>query len=182
MFPAVYEISSDSTTSEEEEEEDSSSEPESPKDSDLEMDFILPDIDKGRDAPAEELIVALETLTLSSLQMQMARRLPFLVRNLRKGFEGRCRLVGVPVRPVDDSRVSVHVIYRCKVSQGGRTSRTRKHQARMDVWRCPLCELHGAFKTREMLVKHLEWDHAEVACSWKQTEEVSLFSALSIRD
>jgi hypothetical protein len=120
------------------------------------MDSILLDIDKGRDTPSEELIVALETLTLSSLQMQMAWRLPFLVRNLR---DSRVDVAWLEYLFVQSIILGFpFMLYRCKVSQGGRTSRTREHQARMDVWRCPLCELHGAFKTREMLVKHLEWD------------------------
>ena len=116
--------------------------------------------------PSEELVHALEALSLHSLQMQRAGRLPFLVRSLRRGFEHRCRLAGVPIRKSYIPN-SVNAIYKCNVDPA-----THVYQTRIAAWRCPLCELHGLFNTREMLAKHIEWDHSEVTCSWQKLDEV----------
>ena len=47
-------------------------------------------------------------------------------------------------------------------------------------WLCLLCELHGTFRTREMLACHLQWDHAKVISEWGQMDgtEVSGLSKL----
>jgi hypothetical protein len=37
-------------------------------------------------------------------------------------------------------------------------------------WICPLCQLHGMFDNRDMVEKHLEWDHKEVGISWGDNE------------
>jgi hypothetical protein len=37
-------------------------------------------------------------------------------------------------------------------------------------WLCPLCELHGVFGNRQMMEKHLEWDHREVTVNWQINE------------
>ncbi|KAI8986664.1 hypothetical protein BD414DRAFT_415792 [Trametes punicea] len=38
----------------------------------------------------------------------------------------------------------------------------------MSDWSCPLCQLHSPFRTRAMLVYHLNRDHGEVKVSWAE--------------
>jgi hypothetical protein len=126
-------------------------------------------------SPPEELMIALEALTIASLHMQKARRLPFLLRELRRGFERRCQLVGVPTAE-ERGPISASVVYKLRVNDDGvefgGLGPTKVadliHKARMAAWHCPLCELHGEFKTRQMLQKHLTWDHDEVDTMWEQ--------------
>ncbi|KAI0371307.1 hypothetical protein BV20DRAFT_942137 [Pilatotrama ljubarskyi] len=40
----------------------------------------------------------------------------------------------------------------------------------MTHWCCPLCQLHGPFKTRAMLAYHLRRDHADVKVSWAELD------------
>ena len=122
-------------------------------------------------APSEELMLALEKLTLSSLRMQKTGQLPFLLRNLRRGFQNRCRLLGVPTGKISEEVVSVSVLYKYVVRS---TRQEHVYTARMTAWLCPLCELHGQFETKRMLEKHLDWDHHQVAVTWRRdTSEVS---------
>lgn len=106
--------------------------------------------------PSEDLFAAIEALTMSLVVLQAAKQLPFLVRNLRRGFEHRCHLVGVPVAPAAVD-ISAKVVYQ---------RRSQRYEVDISDWHCPLCELLGQFKTREMLEKHLQWDHDEVAVVW----------------
>jgi hypothetical protein len=140
---------------------------------------ITPDSASVPNDPTEELINATEALSLYTLQMRRAGRLPFLLRLLRRGFEHRCRLAGVPTYSGLFSRVSANVIYKCNVNSNeplGGNSPPHRYQTRMTAWDCPLCDLHGKFKTRDMLAKHLEWDHHEVACTWKKVNEVMILA------
>ena len=34
-------------------------------------------------------------------------------------------------------------------------------------WLCPICNLFRPFATREMLDRHLAWDHAECTYEWE---------------
>jgi hypothetical protein len=176
---------SESSTTEEQSEDNHPSSSDSPTTDDLyasdpEIDHSAldsPGVDDGvairSRRPDEELVAALERLSLNSLRLQMTKKLPFLLRNLRQGFEYRCRLVGVPTRSVSRPDVSVNVVYECEVGGNEGIPHVRTHEARMRNWRCPLCELHGALETREMLEKHLQWDHPEVQISWQNDSGVS---------
>jgi hypothetical protein len=198
--PALIVTDSDTSVSSEEYREDSSSSlswPESLDNDegeeggspmamrDLEDDFdalyfnepIIPDAEYDDYAvhpePSDELMIALESISLSSLQMQKARQLPFRLQQLRRGFEHRCRLVGVPTDGEHEKRISVFVVYKYEVKNDeGTPPIAHEYQTQLDAWVCPLCELHGSLKTREMLAKHLEWDHFEVSCSWEEVGRV----------
>jgi hypothetical protein len=112
--------------------------------------------------PPDELITGLESFTLSTIRMQKTRQLPFLLRNVREGFLSRCRVLGVPIYS-DNRQLSLCVTYDYVA---GLTYKTD-----ISKWLCPLCELHGAFRTREMLACHLRWDHGEIFSEWGQISD-----------
>jgi hypothetical protein len=115
--------------------------------------------------PPDGLITALESFTLSTIRMQKTHQLPFLLRNVREGFLSRCRVLGVPIYS-DDRQLSLCVRYDYVA---GLTYKTN-----ISKWLCPLCELHGTFRTREMLACHLQWDHAEVFSEWVQMDDTDV--------
>jgi hypothetical protein len=115
--------------------------------------------------PSEELTTAVEALTLSSVRMQRANRLPFLLRNLRRGFISRCRSLDIPTQRTSEG-ILVTVRYEYSFGVGEHAFETR-----MEHWVCPCCELHGAFQTREMLASHLDWDHNEVHSQWNEVDD-----------
>ena len=115
--------------------------------------------------PPDELITALESLTLSTIRMQKTHQLPFLLRNVREGFLSRCRVLGVPIYS-NNRQLSLCVRYDYVA---GLTYKTD-----ISKWLCPLCELHGTFRTREMLACHLQWDHAEVFSEWGQMDDAEV--------
>jgi hypothetical protein len=115
-------------------------------------------------APSNDLIQAIGAMSLSSLHMQKARRLPFLCRNLRRGFFQRCRSLGIPCDPRSQA-VPVNVRYEHRTTPD---IIDNFFVTRMEALVCPLCQLHGTFNTREMLASHLTWDHTEVKARWEQ--------------
>jgi hypothetical protein len=123
------------------------------------------DTEDSDGAPPNEILDALESLSLSSIRLQATRRLPFLLRTLRRGFAQRCALVGVVTTPKKPSNV-VKVVFR--------RSKKRAYVGQMASWKCPVCYLHTRFANRAMLEKHLEWDHSEVDVLWEEVDEVSL--------
>src|ERR1700683_3453206 len=86
--------------------EESSEEPsESSEDEEMDSNADHPETESESEAvdrptsPSNDLIAALEVLTLPSLRMQKTGQLPFLLRNLRRGFAGRCHQLGIPTKP-----------------------------------------------------------------------------------
>lgn len=125
----------------------------------------------------EELQRALDALTLSEARMKQHKRLPFLLKNLRTGFLYHCQKNGVRIAPPNAPRGAVKVVFKYYVeakdagastdsSSDGREYQT--YIGSMADWRCPMCELHKPFDTREMLMFHLGRDHAEVKVSWRE--------------
>ncbi|CAA7270267.1 unnamed protein product [Cyclocybe aegerita] len=112
--------------------------------------------------PPDQLVAALEMLSLPSIRMQSTRQLPFIRRNLRRGFSKLCRGLEIDVYS-NDKEVSLTVLY----EYAGGIS----HEAEVSDWLCPLCELFGSFETKEMLGCHLSWDHAEVFHEWHKIDE-----------
>jgi len=100
--------------------------------------------------------------------MQNTHQLPFLLRNVRQGFLSRCRVLGVPIYS-DNRQLSLCVRYDYVA---GITYKTD-----IEEWLCPLCELHGVFRTREMLACHLQWDHAEVFSEWGKMDDTEVSGA-----
>ncbi|KAG1779412.1 hypothetical protein EV702DRAFT_1087975 [Suillus placidus] len=121
------------------------------------------DVAKRDEAPAEipsdTLIEALENISLTTIRLAKLHRLPFMLRNLRKGFLSRCKSLGLdPSRSIPPSK-PVTVIYNC-------VSEQQETQTRMTDWRCPLCDLHGIFPAQQILDAHLQWDHSGVGFCW----------------
>jgi len=109
--------------------------------------------------PPEILVATLDELCGAPVHMQATKQLPFLLRNLRRGFRLRCVAIGIKTTRVKP-RMPVVVRYEC----------TKKlYETSMSKWFCPLCELHGAFPNKDMLRCHLQWDHASVILErWEQ--------------
>lgn len=132
---------------------------------------------ESQTSPSENLIVALEALILPSLRMQKTRQLPFLLRNLRRGFAYRCSLVDVLIKPAMHTVPSdVRVIFR--LMSDGSVSEEHKecsheYTISLNSWTCPICDFHGSFRSQTMLQKHLEWDHSEAEVHWTHDSEVS---------
>lgn len=142
--------------------------PESPED------FIS--LLESSDEDIDELRVAFNALTFIQSRQRQYRKLPFLLRNLRKGFQARCGQAGVRIHPRNDPRGTVKVVYRYSLDRGSHSDSSsdgggeyQTFMGSMSDWRCPLCELYKPFNTREMLVFHLDRDHAEVNTKWTHT-------------
>ena len=129
-------------------------------------------------SPSNNLITALEFLMLPSLQMQKTGQLPFLLRNLRRAFVYRCRLLGISTKPnaFSNEPLKIWLIFRLRTNVAvleGPQGYSDEHQTCMTSWSCPLCDLHGCFETQVMLQKHIKWDHSEVRTKWMHDNEVS---------
>ena len=173
-------VSSSSDSSEE------SSEDASESSEDKEMDSAAEGPDTGSDdeaikrptSPSNNLIAALEVFILPSLRMQKTGQLPFLLRNLRRGFADRCLLLGLSTKPTvcSDELLEVQLIFRLQtnslVSEDAEGF-SDEYKTRMTSWNCPLCDLHGGFGVQAMLQKHIEWDHSEIETRWMHDNEVS---------
>ncbi|KAJ7262255.1 hypothetical protein B0H12DRAFT_322565 [Mycena haematopus] len=114
--------------------------------------------------PPEELIAAIERLTHSLTCMLRKDRLPFLKRNVRRGFLQYCQARGVQTRSQIPFQPTT-VVFRLEGSE------VPPHEASISCHECPLCELHLPFRTKEMLVKHLELDHGEVETIWHEIDQ-----------
>ncbi|KAI0698063.1 hypothetical protein C8T65DRAFT_661246 [Cerioporus squamosus] len=129
------------------------------------------------DSDVDELLAALDALTLADARMQKRKRLPFLLRNLRKGFMYQCQRHGIRVAPPNAPRGAVKVVFKYYLetkdsgASSDSSSDAREYQTyvgSMADWRCPMCELHKPFATREMLIFHLSRDHSGVKASWRE--------------
>ncbi|KAJ7188349.1 hypothetical protein C8R46DRAFT_1054518 [Mycena filopes] len=101
--------------------------------------------------PTEEIIGAIEDLTLSLTCLQDLHRLPFLKRNLRRGFQIYCAARGVPIETENNCQ-SIAVVFKIEEAT---------HEASISCYECPLCQIHFPFQTKEMLETHLDLDHSE---------------------
>ncbi|KAJ7594525.1 hypothetical protein C8J56DRAFT_1044259 [Mycena floridula] len=163
-IPARNRVISDDEESESEEEElppDSSEETEADEGEDeTPANVVTPDhtsvpvIKKTRPKPVDpvdQLDASFQPLKLNNTFGR------FLRRNLRMGFENKCREKGINTVS-DPLPPNITVVYR------GVKGRALPIQLR--YWCCPLCDLHGLFKCKDMLEKHLEWDHANITIQW----------------
>lgn len=135
----------------------------------------------------DQLLDAFNAFTLSEARLQQRRKLPFLLRNLRMGFESRCRTFHIPIGPDEFPTLPVKVVYRYAVhdsdqaeSDGSASVQEKKYQeflGSLTKWACPVCELHKPFRNRLMLAYHLTKDHAEMKISWvgRKVRNVSAF-------
>lgn len=109
--------------------------------------------------PPDILVATLDELCGTPIRMQATKQLPFLLRNLRRGFRLRCVAIGIKTTRIKP-RMPVVIRYEC----------TEKiYETSMSKWFCPLCELHNAFPNKDVLRCHLQWDHASVILErWEQ--------------
>lgn len=123
-------------------------------------------------SPSLELVAALEHITLSLLRMQETQQLPFLKRNLRRGFKVRCSQVNdiIPKQDRGPGRPGLQLVYRLKKDQ--RDSEAYEYKSYQNSWSCPLCNLHGDMGSMPLLRMHLLWDHKEVPSEWLRDNEV----------
>lgn len=120
--------------------------------------------------PSQTLLDALERLSLSVVQLHKMRRLPFLRRNLRRGFQLHCRMVGIDTDPHPLPRQSIPIVYTFPLVDGASSEsggiRTTTAKSSMKDWLCPLCDLHKKFDNPGVLDKHLAQDHSSVKVLW----------------
>lgn len=131
--------------------------------------------------PSQTLLDSLEWLSSSVVRLHKMRRLPFLRRNLRRGFRLHCRMAGVDTKPQSLPRASISVVYSCPLTDAASSHsgglRTTSAKSSMKEWLCPLCDLHKKFNNPIMLEKHLAWDHSSVEVLWDQVRLLYLFEA-----
>jgi len=128
-------------------------------------------------SPSNNLVAALEVHALSSLRMQKTRQLPFLLRNMRRGFANRCIQLGVPTKKniYPNESLKIQLIFRLQTGVfEDAEDYSDEYITRMTSWNCPLCDLHGRFGTQAMLQKHIEWDHSEIKARWLHDSRVSI--------
>ncbi len=95
---------------------------------------------------------------LKDLQyLRPVTRLPFLRRNLRIGFYLACKRTGIKTdMPPESLAPEVDILYRIQTSEPDIS-----HSTKIRGWCCPFCTQHDTFKTQQMLLIHLKWDHSE---------------------
>jgi hypothetical protein len=144
---------------------------EQPESSDNDESSSESDVAEKGDAPTEmpsdTLIEALENISLTTIRLAKFHRLPFMLRNLRKGFLSRCKSLGIdPSHRIPPSK-PITVIYTCVAQTAGdRYPEQQETRTTMTDWRCPLCELHGVFPAQQILQAHLQRDHPGVGFRW----------------
>ncbi|THH15249.1 hypothetical protein EW146_g5194 [Bondarzewia mesenterica] len=130
-------------------------------------------------SPTEKLRNDLETLTLSESLMKATDKLPFLRRNVRRGFRRFCSTNGVSTGPPAPPRKPVVIIYRTAHDGDGASGHEGDeddYEAEMDDWCCPICETFGRFSNQEMLKKHLELFHEETRVQWEVREGTAIIT------
>jgi hypothetical protein len=133
--------------------------------------IVISSESEASDTPADQdlsgLLAALGPLVFPAL-LHLHSALPFLGRNLRQCFIEHCRYEGIPTLPCTTSEINFQVIYRFRPDEECEWSEC--YGSRIE-WRCPFCDFHGAFNTREMLAYHLDRDHYEVRKFWSQSSQ-----------
>ncbi|EKM49415.1 uncharacterized protein PHACADRAFT_201677 [Phanerochaete carnosa HHB-10118-sp] len=106
------------------------------------------------------------------IRLQIHKRVPFLLWNLRKSFIRTCELRGVPTLPPKQPEKAIKYTYRFRVLQDlfpGQvpTPRWSEYRELVTEWRCPFCDLLGHLNTEQMLCYHLAQNHADVQMTWR---------------
>ena len=137
-------------------------------------------IEISDDEDIDDLQEAFDALTLPEARLKQYRRLPFLLRNLRRGFEKACNRRRIRTTPPEQPEGAVKVVYKYYLegsdsddaaNLADSSDEGREKQmfvGSMGSWFCPMCSLHKLFARREMLVFHLVKDHPQVKVSWKE--------------
>jgi len=130
-----------------------------------------PDVAERDEAPPEmpsdALIEALEDISLVTIRLASLHRLPFMLRNLREGFLSRCKSLGIDTSRSFPPPKPITVVYNCAARTAeDRSPEQQVTRTTMRDWKCPFCELHGTFLSRQILSAHLRWDHSDVSFVW----------------
>ncbi|KAF8521757.1 hypothetical protein BU17DRAFT_64744 [Hysterangium stoloniferum] len=117
--------------------------------------------------PPQVLIDAFEMLTINTITLQRAGRLPFLVRNLRASFRKKCQQLGISteVNPLADN-TEVLLTYRYTATSGTRYTYQVTHGRR----ECPLCSIFGQFSSWQALTEHMAWAHDDVDFAFEEVK------------
>lgn len=129
------------------------------------------------DVPA--LAAALQALDLQFDRRQYHGELPFLLRNLRKGFKVCCEKEGIPTDP-DQPHLPVQVLFRARSNPDEADEELfEQGETKMLTWSCPVCDLHGRLDNGNMLNFHLNHDHPELHVTWQQVHDAQVRSSLT---
>lgn len=122
--------------------------------------------------PPDPLVKAYENLLAYCFLFQRNRKLPFLLRNLKRSFRIRCRRAG-EVWPSDHNTLSygekrkqtILVSYRYIDPQGVQYAFQSLHF----ILECPLCSLMGVFPNWSTLAIHMQSNHPEMQYEMAQS-------------
>ncbi|KAF7321341.1 SMC hinge domain-containing protein [Mycena kentingensis (nom. inval.)] len=132
---------------------------------------ILPQVIEIRETPPPSPIPALNILDAVATEVEplivteYAGRIPFLLRNLRRGFKIYCRKRGLPIKAKSLSQPRLDLTFRVADSNEQPFIKTAS------AYQCPFCVLHSPFPTREMLQVHLEEGHTDIGAAWEHVED-----------
>ncbi|EIW77063.1 hypothetical protein CONPUDRAFT_168086 [Coniophora puteana RWD-64-598 SS2] len=131
---------------------------------------ISPQTATAPPAPPEELMLALEPLILGPMRLRRECTLPFLLRNVRQGFEFKCKFRKVDTTTKEFPSRPVTVVYKLLARSGSGV--VCEWKIGLHEWICQFCDIHGRFANPEMLEAHYRWDHAEVGVRWDVPQNV----------
>lgn len=127
------------------------------------------------DEPDNSIDEELEELTSRLKAFRyLGVKLPFLRRNLRVGFEGRCIERSISIAKSPPPSPSMIVLYR-QNDDGECIISTRDEFFK---WECPICDVHRQLNNRDMLAFHFQKDHVLLEAEWKQTKTVCALQAI----
>jgi len=124
--------------------------------------------DEEADPPAP-LIAAFESISKYTLHLHRAKRLPFLLRNVRTSFRAWCRELDIQSNSDASiqSRPQVPLTY---IYTTARESYT--YDTTIGERECPICSLFAVFPCWQALARHMRWDHTEVEFGTRLSPDV----------
>lgn len=129
----------------------------SPPEITIDLPQLAPEPEPGCPAP---LVAALAQIALPSIRQHETRCLPFLLRNLRRGFVARCEDLNLDTRAREEKDLRIQVKFQ--------HTNNMQYEVTLRDWGCPVCTLMGKLPNQLLLSKHLTWDHPELYVEWKQ--------------
>lgn len=126
--------------------------------------------DEGTTEEISNLLHAFAAVSISAT-LKKHQRLPFLCRNVRRGFLYTCRSARMPTHPRTRPVTPMDVVYQYPARQNAIVfqdlpTKWEETLAKTEDWKCPLCDIHGVFGTVRMLQFHVQSDHPEVEAQW----------------
>jgi len=130
------------------------------------------------DAAWKTMIASFGALSLSTAATSKKRRLPFLRRNVRTSFLGRCKTMGLTMDVVSAQRRLLTILYKFPIDVSddewdSEVTEFLVHEVKLSIddLVCPLCDTLGRLFTKEILEAHLKWDHLEVEANWRKAKD-----------